>query len=75
MLLLRQKLLSSQVSALCLTITDTYTGIIQPDSEDTGLGPFTITGANGCSSANIDAMVAAAGAEPESVSKSYWGTA
>ena len=54
-------LLSSQVSALCLTLTDNYSGILQPDSEDTALGPFTITGANGCSSANIHAMVSSTG--------------
>lgn len=54
-------LLSAQVSALCLTITDSYSGIIQPESEAVALGPFTITGANGCSNANIDAMVSAAG--------------
>lgn len=54
-------LLSAPVSALCLSITDSYNGIIQPDSQATALGPFTITGANGCANANIDAMVSAAG--------------
>ncbi|WP_248481692.1 hypothetical protein [Pseudomonas sp. CYM-20-01] len=54
-------LMSAQASALCLTLTDSYSGIIQPDSRAVALGPFTISGANGCSNANIDAMVSAAG--------------
>ncbi|WP_339466095.1 hypothetical protein [Pseudomonas lurida] len=54
-------LLSASVSAVCLNITDSYSGIIQPDSEAIALGPFTIAGTNGCSNANIDAMVSAAG--------------
>jgi hypothetical protein len=52
---------SFQAQAVCLYITDNYSGIIQPESEAIALGPFTITGANGCSNANIDAMVSAAG--------------
>lgn len=54
-------LMSAPVSALCLNITDSYSGIIQPDSEAVALGPFTITANNGCANANIDAMVSVAG--------------
>jgi len=55
-------LVSFQVSALCLSIADSYTGIIQPEDEVTAHGPFNITSANGCSGANIDASVSAGGA-------------
>ncbi|AVE03584.1 hypothetical protein [Pseudomonas palleroniana] len=51
--------LSFQASAGCWSITDTYTGIIQPEIEITAYGPFTITAANGCFSANIDATISA----------------
>jgi hypothetical protein len=53
---------SFQASALCLNIADSYTGIMQPNDEITVYGPFKITGANGCSAANIDATVSAGGA-------------
>lgn len=53
-------LMSAQASALCLTLTDSYSGIIEPRSEAPAFGPFTISSANGCSNANIDAMVSAA---------------
>ena len=46
--------LSSQTYALCLYITDTYSGILEPFSEAAVYGPFTITSANGCSGATID---------------------
>lgn len=54
-------LMSSQASALCLYITDSYSGIVSGKMEDTAYGPFTITSANGCSNANIDARISALG--------------
>ncbi|WP_248750736.1 hypothetical protein [Pseudomonas sp. MWU15-20650] len=51
--------LSFQVSAGCWSITDTYTGILQEGIEITAYGPFTITSANGCFGANIDATISA----------------
>lgn len=51
--------LSFQVSAGCWSITDTYTGIIEADSEKIAYGPFAITSANGCLSANIDVTLSA----------------
>jgi hypothetical protein len=55
-------LVSFQASALCLNITESYTGVIPPKTESTAYGPFSITSANGCSGAGIDAMVSAGGA-------------
>ncbi|WLH04390.1 MULTISPECIES: hypothetical protein [Pseudomonas] len=55
-------LVSFQASALCLSIADSYTGIIPPNTTITAHGPFKITAANGCSGANIDATVSAGGA-------------
>ncbi|WP_252739423.1 hypothetical protein, partial [Acinetobacter baumannii] len=42
---------SVQVSALCLNISESFTGIIGPGGDSVAHGPFTITGANGCSGA------------------------
>ncbi|MCF5041334.1 hypothetical protein GIW79_12785 [Pseudomonas sp. PA-7-1E] len=53
---------SVQVSALCLNISESFTGIIGPGGDSVAHGPFTISGANGCSGANINAMVSAGGA-------------
>lgn len=53
---------SVQVSALCLNISENFSGIIGADNETTAHGPFTIGGNNGCSAANIEAMVSAGGA-------------
>lgn len=54
-------LLSAQASALCLSVSESFGGIVEPDSEITAHGPFSITGSNGCSGANIDAMVSTGG--------------
>lgn len=54
--------LSFQVSALCLNVSESYSGIIEGKVESTAHGPFTITSAGGCSGANINAMVSASGA-------------
>ncbi|WP_248732519.1 hypothetical protein [Pseudomonas sp. MWU13-2517] len=51
--------LSPQAFAGCWAITDTYTGILEGESEKVAYGPFTITSANGCLSANIDASISA----------------
>ncbi len=53
--------MSSQVSAACLYITDSFNGIVPGGVEDTAYGPFTITSANGCSNANIDARISPLG--------------
>ncbi|MCF5658257.1 MULTISPECIES: hypothetical protein [Pseudomonas] len=53
---------SVQVSALCLNISESYTGVVPSDTEGTAFGPFTIAGDNGCLNANISAMVSAGGA-------------
>lgn len=50
-------LVSVQASALCLNISESFSGTVEPDDEITVQGPFTITGSNGCSSANIEAMI------------------
>ncbi|WP_338512976.1 hypothetical protein VRB20_12975 [Pseudomonas poae] len=55
-------LASMQASALCLSINDSYTGTVPPDTEVTAYGPFSITPANGCLTASIEAMVFAGGA-------------
>lgn len=54
-------LLASQVSALCLYITDSYSGTVEADTEQTAYGPFTITSSNGCSAASIDVSITASG--------------
>lgn len=53
--------MSSQVSAACLYITDSFSGIVSGKQVDTAHGPFKITSANGCSNANIDVRVSALG--------------
>lgn len=53
--------MSSQVSAACLYITDSYSRIVPGESEQTAYGPFTITSANGCSNANVDVRISALG--------------
>jgi len=55
-------LFATPASALCLYITDSYSGIIPPEEEITAHGPFAITSANGCYGASIDAMVTVGGA-------------
>ncbi|WP_139113396.1 hypothetical protein [Pseudomonas sp. 34 E 7] len=55
-------LASVQASALCLNISESFSGTIEPGEHGVANGPFQITGANGCSNANIDAMVSAGGA-------------
>lgn len=52
---------SFQASAVCLYITDSYSGIVSGGVEQTAYGPFTVTSANGCSNANIDARVSVLG--------------
>ena len=52
---------SSQVFAACLYITDSYTNIVPGGAEQTAYGPFTITSANGCSNANVEARISALG--------------
>ncbi|MNR25509.1 hypothetical protein D3C85_1426640 [compost metagenome] len=47
---------SGQVSAACVYIQNTYSGIVPANSEVIVQGPFTITGANGCRQANITAL-------------------
>jgi len=54
-------LVSVQASALCLNISESFSGIVGPDVEATVHGPFTITGSNGCCAANIEAMISAGG--------------
>lgn len=54
-------LFSTQVSALCLYISDSYSGLLQPGVETTVYGPFTITSANGCAGATIDASASTSG--------------
>ncbi|MDQ0654007.1 hypothetical protein [Pseudomonas cedrina] len=54
-------LVSAQVSASCLYINESYTGIIPPKTAITAHGPFKITSANGCSGAGIDATVSTGG--------------
>lgn len=54
-------LLSAQVSALCLYISDSYSGLLQPGVETTVYGPFTITSANGCAGATIDVSASTGG--------------
>ena len=51
--------LSFQVFAGCLSITDTYTGILEAESEKVAYGPFSITSTNGCLGASIDATISA----------------
>lgn len=53
---------SVQVSALCLNISESYTGIIEPGGNDAAYGPLKITGDNGCLNASINAVVSAGGA-------------
>ncbi|MDR9875563.1 hypothetical protein RJC98_10245 [Pseudomonas allii] len=54
-------LMSAQASALCTYITDSYGGIIPPETTVTAKGPFEITPSNGCLNANIEAMVTPTG--------------
>lgn len=54
-------LASFQANALCLYITDSYSGVVPGDAVQTAYGPFTITSANGCSNASIDARISALG--------------
>ena len=54
-------LVSVQASALCLNVSESFGGIVEPKEEITVKGPFTITGSNGCSSANIEAMISVGG--------------
>lgn len=59
-------LTSFQANALCLYITESFSGIVPPDSTDTANGPFAITSAGGCAGASINATVSAgAGRTPE----------
>ncbi|MBC3195746.1 hypothetical protein [Pseudomonas poae] len=55
-------LASMQASALCLSINDSYTGVVKPKTAVTAYGPFSITSANGCLTASVDAMVSIGGA-------------
>lgn len=52
---------SGQVSAACVYIKNTYSGIVPANSEVIVQGPFTITGANGCRQANITSTITALG--------------
>ncbi|RUQ46929.1 hypothetical protein D8M30_10900 [Corynebacterium pseudodiphtheriticum] len=51
--------MSFQAFAGRWSITDTYTGILEGESEKVAYGPFTITSANGGLNANIDATITA----------------
>ncbi len=53
---------TDQASAACIYIQNTYSGVISANSEIIVQGPFTITGANGCSKANITSSIRALGA-------------
>lgn len=55
-------LTSFQANALCLYITESFSGIVPPDTTDTANGPFSITSAGGCAGASINATVSAGGA-------------
>jgi len=55
-------LTSFQASALCLYVTESFGGILPPDSARTANGPFSITSAGGCAGASINATVSAGGA-------------
>lgn len=59
--LLALALMSFQANALCLYITDSFTGIVPGDSEQTAHGPFTVTSSGGCSHANIETRISALG--------------
>ncbi|MGF6094140.1 hypothetical protein [Pseudomonas sp. 18175] len=55
-------LTSFQANALCLYITESFTGIVEPGGTNTAHGPFSITPAGGCTGSNITATVTASGA-------------
>lgn len=59
--LLALALMSFQANALCLYITNSFTGIVPGATTQTAYGPFTVTSASGCSNANIDTRVSALG--------------
>ncbi|WP_135290489.1 hypothetical protein [Pseudomonas kairouanensis] len=50
-------LASAPVSAACLYLTHSYVGILQPKTAEAVYGPFSMTGANGCIGATIDAKL------------------
>ena len=52
-------LFAGEASALCTYLQDTYSGIVPANSYVVALGPFTITSANGCQSANITTTITA----------------
>lgn len=55
-------LASTQASAACISILNTYNGSVPANSFVIAQGPFTITNANGCRQANISATITASGA-------------
>ena len=55
-------LTSFQANALCLYITESFSGILSPKEEITAQGPFSITSAGGCAGASINASISASGA-------------
>ncbi|MCV4341946.1 hypothetical protein [Pseudomonas capsici] len=55
---------ATQASALCLNLTDRYSGTVPANSEVIAYGPITITAQNGCSMANIASTISALGAGP-----------
>lgn len=55
-------LTSFQANALCLYVTESFSGVLSPNEETTAQGPFSITTAGGCAGASINASVTASGA-------------
>lgn len=55
-------LTSFQASALCLYITESYAGILEPNDTVTAHGPFSITPAGGCAGSDITASISGSGA-------------
>lgn len=53
---------TSQTSAACTYIQNTYSGIVPAKTTVIAQGPFTITGANGCRQANISSTIEGLGA-------------
>ncbi len=52
---------AGQVSAACIYMQNSYSGILPANSETTVQGPFTITSANGCQQANISSTITGLG--------------
>lgn len=58
-------LTSFQASALCLYVTESFSGGLPPRTAVVVNGPFTITAEGGCAGANIEASISGSGRTPE----------